>query len=161
MKNSAKGLKIFSIFALSIFVLLLIFAVFSADHDKNSVSQSTSLSTSTTKVVTKKKKTVKVKAVNLIKEFEKNPTAADEKYRDKILEIFDCKIVNFDNSSVELGYFSDELFDFSFGEIKGYYNKAQHKKAQSLKKDDAVTVSGEYNGLTNSNNIKLVNTKFL
>lgn len=167
LKNKKSlAFKIFLAVVISVFVLfvLMIFAS-SADDDAVSTQTTSSVSSatviSTTTSTTKKKETVSVNAADIVKEFEKNPKAADKKYKNKILKISGCKVMDFDNSSVTIGYFSDELFVFSFGEIKCYYNKNQAKKADSLKTGDEIKISGEYNGLTSSDKIKLINTKFL
>lgn len=164
LKNDNNLLKIVVIASITI-VTLVVFVLISdsssVSNEKNNETAATIADvTSTTVITTEKKEIIRINAEQLVKEFENNPQKADKKYNNKILEISGAKVVNIDSSLIEFGYATDDPWYYSFGEIKCYFNKQQDKKVQSLKKDDVIKIVGEYNGLTGSDHIKLINTKF-
>ena len=89
-----------------------------------------------------------VKASYLIYEFSTNDSAANKKYREKIVS------VNGDASEVEAK--NDSTFNIKFADSKGIYiifslDKSQYENAKNIKAGDTVSLKGSCSGSVYSN----------
>lgn len=141
------------------FIILLLFVLImmSTPNNEKEKNNTTALPQTTASTTKREIKSIKVDAKLLISDYKENESAANTKYKNNQLIVYNAIVYSVDNNYVQLECSND---DFRFDSIDAYYNSDQKDSAGSLQKGDKITVIGECKGLSSWGNVKLWNCTF-
>lgn len=130
-------------------VLIIIVVALATGNNKGQVSSSSPSQTSPATEVAAKVPDAKLTASALYAEYDKNVIAADEKYKEKLLEV-SGKVQSVDKDIMGSMYVAIKTNDL-IGVVQCMLDDTQKTKAAALSKDQQVTVDGINKGRTLTN----------